>query len=315
METFKTQLLATLEDLCKDTGTTVATSQVTKQNDIVFTAICLVPKDSDICSIYYAEELFERHQEGHTILEIATDILRHNRHDSVVTNSSFITSFVSSLDSYDFVKNHLAVRLLNLNTNHSYLSDKVYYPYLETDESHELAICIGINVPKFGDGIGTIPVTNHLRSQWDVSDEKLLADAITNTEETCGYKIRSVLEVLTLLAEKKNTVEYVKNIINEPPMYVLTNNSFVNGAATILYKNAIKAFADEEQCNLFIIPSSIHEVLLVPDDGSLDGNYIKRMIVQVNQTEVTPCEVLSNQLLYYSRTDNRISIYTSSQGD
>ena len=113
------------------------------------------------------------------------------------------------------------------------------------------------------------------------------------------------------LADVADTLETLNQITAEPAMYVMSNNNSFNGAATILFPNALKSFADEKGCDIYIIPSSTHEVILVPDNGTIDAASIRDMIIQVNQTVVSPSEILSNQLFYFSRTDNRISIYSA----
>ena len=98
-------------------------------------------------------------------------------------------------------------------------------------------------------------------------------------------------------------------------MYAMSNKSSFNGAATILYKDALKTFAEEKEHDVFVIPSSVHEVILVPDDGTIPAGYIQRIIAEVNQTQLSPSEILSDQLLYYSRKDDCISICATQQWD
>jgi len=312
MDIFKQQLLTTLEDFCQNKNIKVSTASITKQNDIELTAICLTPEDSKIGRNYYLEDLFLQYQSGRTITEIAADILRVNRNDSFFTDSTLITPFISRLSSYDFIRNHLFVRLLNLKSNNKYLSDKIYQPYLENENSHELAICLCIQVPELKNDNGIITVTHHLRNHWDVTDEELFENALLNTEAINGCSIRNMYEVLTSLADVADTLETLNQITTEPAMYVMTNNNSFNGATTILFPNILKSFADEKGCDIYIIPSSTHEVILVPDNGTIDAASIQDMILQVNQTVISPSEILSNQLFYYSRTDNRISIYPAS---
>ena len=314
MEIFKQQLLTTLDEMCKSNNIRVTTAPITKQNDVELTAICLTPEDGNIGSNYYLEDLYEKFQNGQTVAEIATRLLIQNKNDTVHTKNSFLTSFVSHLHSYEFVKNHLSVRLLNLRRNSSYLSDKVYVPYLKSGDDYELAICFGIHVPRFNGNEGTITITHHLRSQWDVTDEQLLEDAIANTEKVQGKKTRNLYELLTSLSIPTDSFRY---LLDEPvvSMYAMSNKSSFNGAATILYKDALKTFAEEKGLDIFVIPSSVHEVILVPDDGTIPAGYIQRMIAEVNQTQLSPSEILSDQLLYYSRKDDCISICATQQWD
>ena len=61
------------------------------------------------------------------------------------------------------------------------------------------------------------------------------------------------------------------------PFYVFSNRSGINGAACILYEDVLKNFADGVEKNLIILPSSIHEVLLLPDDGDISYEEMSRL--------------------------------------
>ena len=316
MENFKQQLLSTLEELCQNEGTRITTTQVIKPNNTELTAICLSPEDCNIGRNYYLEDLFQHYQSGQTIIEIANNIMKHNKNDSTFTKCSVITSFVAHSDSYDFIKNHLIVRLLNLKENSKYLANKIYFPYLPTDDSYELAICLGIHVPEINNSYGIISVTNKLRNNWNVTDEELLKQALANTEEKYGYQVRSMYDVIQKLAGDTYTYDF-SEYMNAPEasMFVMTNDFYHYGAATILYQKPLKEFAEKMGHNLFIIPASTHEVILLPDVGNLSISQLQNMIIEVNQTELAPQDVLSNQLLYYSLTNNCVSICKSTERD
>lgn len=72
----------------------------------------------------------------------------------------------------------------------------------------------------------------------------------------------------------------------ETPFYVLTNQNGINGAACILYKDVIKNFAEGMDRDILILPSSIHEVLLLPDDDPLSYDELGHLVTHINQTEV-----------------------------
>ena len=84
-------------------------------------------------------------------------------------------------------------------------------------------------------------------------------------------------------------------------MYVLSNKSRVNGAACILYKDLLKDFSIEMDKNLYILPSSTHEVILLPSDGTQESAHLKAMVQEVNRTQVDEEEVLSDSVYYYDR--------------
>jgi len=88
----------------------------------------------------------------------------------------------------------------------------------------------------------------------------------------------------------------------------LSNSRKSRGAACILYPGVLEGIAAEEKHNLYIIPSSIHEVLILPDNGAICADELKKMIFEVNCTQVAPEEVLSNSLYYYNREKGNIMI-------
>ena len=93
-----------------------------------------------------------------------------------------------------------------------------------------------------------------------------------------------------------------------PTLYVLTNPAGVNGAACMAYPQVIKNFADRMGRDILILPSSIHEVLLVTDADHYDHEDMSQMVNDINLTEVPPEDRLSNQIYRYRRKDDQITI-------
>ena len=90
------------------------------------------------------------------------------------------------------------------------------------------------------------------------------------------------------------------------PMYVLSNKSRVDGAACMLYPNLIQDFAEAIQSSFYIIPSSIHELLLLPTRHLEESQEIKSMIREINDTQVSAEEILSYSLYLYDKEERRI---------
>ncbi len=93
-----------------------------------------------------------------------------------------------------------------------------------------------------------------------------------------------------------------------PKMYILTNSVGINGATAMIYRDAIRNFADKLETDFYILPSSIHEVILVPYENSLSREELKDMVGEVNCTQVPVEEVLSNRVYIYRRKTNMIEI-------
>ncbi|MBQ1392808.1 MAG: hypothetical protein IIY81_04590 [Lachnospiraceae bacterium] len=91
-------------------------------------------------------------------------------------------------------------------------------------------------------------------------------------------------------------------------MYVLTNRQRMNGAACLLYDHIIEDFAKEMQKDLYILPSSIHEVILIPAINGMSREELTEMVKEVNKDEVDDIDVLSDHTYYFSREEGKIII-------
>ena len=97
-------------------------------------------------------------------------------------------------------------------------------------------------------------------------------------------------------------------------MKVLTNSEKFYGAAAIIYgKDKIRNLAEEEGCDIVIIPSSVHECILLPYDRSMSFECLNAMVNEVNTSEVREEEILSDHVYMYDRKADRILTDTEYQ--
>ena len=83
----------------------------------------------------------------------------------------------------------------------------------------------------------------------------------------------------------------------------------IDGASCMLYPDLIREISDSAGSSLFIIPSSVHEVLILPVENTEEGEEVKSMIREINDTQTEPGEILSYSLYYYDREQGKIMIY------
>ena len=96
------------------------------------------------------------------------------------------------------------------------------------------------------------------------------------------------------------------DMAEEEPMYVLTNVGKYNGAAAILDEKLMEQISEKFQEGFYIIPSSIHETLIVPKSQPLTITYLENMVSEINATEVSPEEMLSNHIYEYDAENHEI---------
>ena len=152
------------------------------------------------------------------------------------------------------------------------------------------------------------PINNELATIMNVDTDDLMLVAMENTSRLMGYKVQGILSVIEDCCGYEM---FDFNAIDEEiPLYVVTNSIFYNGACVMLYNGFMKALAKKLDGNLYIIPSSLHEIIVVKDlgDGELEADRLKEMICHVNQTELRPEDKLSDSLYYYDRETDKITI-------
>lgn len=210
------------------------------------------------------------------------------------------------IQDFDIIKNGIVYRLINPDRNKKILEEVPHMDFLDLSiVFHCLAkkeqICTESNLIK----------NVHFR-QWGVPLDMLYEAASENTQRILGYEIQNMYSVMCEMMkenpEKTDSVlldKLEKSIL----IYVVSNKKRTEGAACMLYPKFIEDFARALGNNIYIIPSTIHELLLLPAINDNAGEYIKQLIRKINDTAVRPEEILSYSLYYYDREINNIVIY------
>ncbi|MDE5588585.1 MAG: hypothetical protein K2J60_05515 [Acetatifactor sp.] len=198
-------------------------------------------------------------------------------------------------------------KIVNTEKNKELLEDIPHKEFLD------LSIVFQCIVSQEELGTASILIHNvHLRL-WDVTLEELHRTAEKNTPRLMQYEIKPMAEVLCDIMQSENPDQYdhdecMADFADSVPMYVLSNKNRVEGAGCMLYPNVISDFADKVGSDLYIIPSSIHELLLLPTENDEGSAEIKSMIREINDTQVSEEEILSYSLYYYNREAGEIVI-------
>lgn len=162
------------------------------------------------------------------------------------------------------------------------------------------------------DGIASAMITDPLAESMGLSEEDLFNLAAENTKKIFPVKIQTMAEVLKGMFEKNGMPEeIIEEMIpqDEMQMYVITNEYNLNGAGAMLYEKELAELADKVGADLLILPSSIHEVIAIPDMGR-DPKELADMVREINASQVDISERLSNQVYKYDRKERKLALAT-----
>lgn len=292
-------------DIKKELGSryTLEVKDITKNNDTRLKGLIIMEQGSSMHPTIYMESFYEQYKAGGTLEEIKDSILQTFQESGA--GKQFDVAFFAD---WKKVKERVTYKLINFERNWELLKDVPHKKFLDLAIVYECFLGIGN-----AGGVVILIHDSHIKS-WGVTVDELHAAALQNTPELMGYSLASMTEVmqeimgsgkaeLDGIEELQSREELEKDIF---PMYVLTNHHKLHGAGCILYKNLLQEIAEKWKCNLIILPSSIHEVILIPMNKA--GNYVEmaQIVREVNQTQVMPEEVLSDHVYQFSSETGKI---------
>ena len=208
---------------------------------------------------------------------------------------------INDIQDYEKAKERLFIRVSNAEENRELLKDTPH------KEIIGLAVTCHVLVGLEDGEMGSTMVTAPLLDKFGVTTEQLFEDAFLNSQEILPPSIEPMeamlgrmlgfgmeMEAPVTLDAQLETLD-----LEKMGMAVLTNRQAVNGAAVIFYPGLMEKIVDSQQVNFFILPSSTHEVILVPDNGSMKLKDLEDMVKSINASEVSPKDRLSDTVYHY----------------
>lgn len=281
---------------------------IPKNNGVILDGLCVRRPDSDLAPTLYLNSYYEQACRGMSTDEIIEDIIRLLQDYPPPADIS--SDCFAALEP---IRDKIMMKLVHAGANRHMLEDLPHIPYLD------LAIVFYLHLEGNETGQMTALIHREHADHWNADAQLLFSLARVNTPRIHPAEIRTMDDVMKDIARRNLGDAYDEEVIDRllhteehlSPLYVLTNQTGIYGAGCILYDNVIKDFADRLGEDLIIIPSSVHEVLLTPDNGETSYDEFNHMIVAVNSSDVPPEDRLSDHIYLYSRSSNQIRIILS----
>lgn len=263
-------------------------TNVTKNNGTNRVAMVLYKNDDKIRPQIYLEKYYEDYQRGKELQEIVEEVLKMYKSAMKDINPKNL----ERLEEWTNIKERLALRIVSKERNQKELYNLVY------EEVCDLVAIATICVERNGEGVKSIRITQDLARKWNVSNKEILEAAKENTSKLFPPKIQDLYEFVQDMVDISRE-ELSQGRKNFPDLQILTNDLCINGATVILYDSFMKEVYEHLGGKFIILPSSVHEVLVVPLEDSMYIPYLQEVVESINQRFVAEDEILSDNVYMY----------------
>lgn len=265
-----------------------AIAQEVRKGDNILIGISVGEVGSRVRPTIYPEQYEELIDE-----EIAERIAKIYEKSKADANN--FDSVAENLSDYEKAKDNLILCIRKQTQNEDdlkkkYLDMELYVRYVVNNDTN---------------GMASVVIKKSFVKSWGVNPQTVIAQARKNSEKL--YTIDGMADALRELSDGRD-IGINFDDITLKPMYILSNKNKTNGASVINSTKFLNTIADKINESLYIIPSSIHEVIVIPARFVDDVDYMRDMIRIVNDTDVKPDEVLSYNLYYFDRETKKVKV-------
>lgn len=313
MQTNETRLdfAAFKEELCRRVlellGEAYSTelAEVKKNNGVLKEVLHVRQQGSECIPCFYTEELYRSYCMGENEAGLAEHLVNIVRGECETVKEQ-VNLFLSK----EWMTEHLFLRLVHYEENKEYLEDAVYLKYLD------FACVVYVLTESTEDGVKSFLLPTHV---WDTLElgtiEECFSKLIENTkrlfpEDMACISAEEAEESIPGVRSISVTIRWMDSAEELLPewLYVVTNHRRINGAAVLLYQEMLKQWGERYGGDYYIIPSSIHEVLLLKATEEDRAERLNAMVREVNETHVAPEERLSDHVYYYSVSEEELQM-------
>ncbi len=206
------------------------------------------------------------------------------------------------------IKDNVIFELINTAQNEELLKTMPHREFEDLSLIYRGVLEIGDN------GISSVMISNELAGTLGMAEEDLYKAAERNTWQMLPPMVKSMNEIIREVLLKDGMAPQMADILTgemsqEPAMWVISNEHRVGGAVSMLYENMLHELAEKVGNDLYIMPSSVHEVIAVSADVS-DPVTLAQMVAEINMGQVELGERLSNQVYYYDKDLRKLMLAT-----
>lgn len=270
---------------------------ITKNNNTRLDGLTILTDELNISPTIYLNHYYRQYEHGKTAEQICEEILAIYRDNCPASNID-----ISFFTDYDKLKDHIIFKLVHYERNKNLLECVPHIRVLD------LALVFCCLVDASPSGTATILIYNQHLQLWHLDRDTLYQLATKNTPVLLPYEIRDMSDVISDLFSNTESFSAAESFSDIVPMYVLSNRTKLNGSACMLYHSLLHDFANTIDSDLYLLPSSVHEVLILPTYIENTPQELSDIVKEVNDTQLTKEEILSDHVYLYSRETGQITM-------
>ena len=268
----------------------ISITEQRKNNNVIWDALS-IKGDRNIVPAIYLEPYYQAYTEG-----VKLDVILQKIADVYMESMKQAGEFSADRFQYEKVKNGIFVVVQNAEMNRELLEN---VPHEIRDD---LALLYRVNVELSNGEKGSVLIHNTHLESWGIDEKTLKEVAWNNMHNYYPPEFSNMSNVLRSVGydEIPEDVEFVE-------MYVLGNKDKQYGAVYMFDTEVMSRIAGEIGGDLVVIPSSIHESILLKKQKETDFDTLREMVKEVNRTQLHPTEILSDEVYQYSRDTQVLS--------
>ena len=271
-EEFAAALMPDIQKAAEENGNPEIRRETIDKLTGSYESISVYDKDRSMGICINLNDLYEKYEDGATL-----ENLVHLINENLAHAASGVS--LEEIEDYDEMKDKLFIRVSNAAANAHVLKNVPHLLY------EEFAITAHLAVEIREESLSSALVTDQLLEVYGISKDQLFEDA------------------------KKNSVRLFPPAIfecgldEEHCLCALTNQQKINGAAVMFYEGMFEELSDSFDCDLLVIPSSIHEMILVPYKEKDQVDFYRHVLHDANRSCVTQGEALSENIYLIMRDE------------
>ena len=274
--------------------------EVTKNNKVKLTGIAVMKEGADIGPYIYLDEFYREYESGgmksdEIVNEVCRLILKHWEDVPDVDISGFC--------DWETVHGDIYPKLVNAEQNKGLLEKIPHRDFLDL-----AVVYYAVARDHAREDIGTFLIHNGHMEIWGQEEENLYREAMINMRTDGEANLVSIENIIRRVLPDEDISLGLGGHQGDISMYILTNCRKRFGAAEILDKKTLRMIADEVGDRFIILPSSIHETIVLPPKDEKEYGMLKEMVREVNDTQVDIEERLSYHVYMYSRDEEALKI-------